>query len=175
MLQTCTEFGFYQTCPKNSGCPYTQGLHGLDTDLQICQEAFGIKPESVTAQVGDQVTPSNNFMTLHDKSVHEIELLVCLSSQVAYSNAYYGSDKPGATRILFPNGDVDPWSAMGVQHAPTKAAPTLMVSGASHHFWTHPSLPTDQAEVVEARQVIWYQVSNCSRCSKLMRRPLIER
>lgn len=94
---------------------------------------------------------------------------------MAYSNAFYGSDKPGATRILFPNGDVDPWSAMGVQHAPTRAEPTLMVSGASHHFWTHPSLPTDQAEVVEARQVIWYQVSYFSILFKLMHWPLLRR
>ncbi len=33
-----------------------------------------------------------------------------------------------------------------------------MVEGASHHFWTHPSLPTDQKSVVEARIVIRKQV-----------------
>jgi serine protease 16 len=36
---------------------------------------------------------------------------------------------------------------------------TLWVVGASHHFWTHPSLPTDTAEVVEARKAIWQQVT----------------
>jgi hypothetical protein len=33
-----------------------------------------------------------------------------------------------------------------------------MVTGASHHFWTHPSLSTDSAEVVDARNAIWKQV-----------------
>lgn len=78
--------------------------------------------------------------------------------QVSYTTEFYGSDRPGATRILFPNGQIDPWSALGVHHAPSRSEPTLSVAGASHHSWTHPSLPTDQPEVVEARRVIWYQV-----------------
>jgi hypothetical protein len=45
-----------------------------------------------------------------------------------------------------------------VLEAPNSEEPTLWVVGASHHFWTHPSLPTDSAEVNKARQVIWAQV-----------------
>ena len=33
-----------------------------------------------------------------------------------------------------------------------------MVSGASHHFWTHAALPTDTAEVIKARKTITDQV-----------------
>ena len=32
-------------------------------------------------------------------------------------------------------------------------------AGASHHFWTHPSKPTDSPEVVRARETIWRQVT----------------
>lgn len=51
LYQTCTEWGFYQTCPVGSGCPYTQGLHTLDTDYDICSKAFGISPETVNQQI----------------------------------------------------------------------------------------------------------------------------
>lgn len=37
--QTCTEFGFYQTC-TDADCPYAQGWHQLDQDLELCAKAF---------------------------------------------------------------------------------------------------------------------------------------
>jgi thymus-specific serine protease len=47
VYQTCTEWGFYQTCNEGSECPYTQGLHTLSVDYDICQAAFGISKEDV--------------------------------------------------------------------------------------------------------------------------------
>ena len=43
--------------------------------------------------------------------------------------------------------------------SPSPALPTLMVPGASHHAWTHPTYPTDQASVVKARGLIRQQVN----------------
>ena len=62
-------------------------------------------------------------------------------------------------RIMYPNGEIDPWHALGVLSSPNDGQPILWVPGASHHFWTHPSLPTDSAEVVSARNTIWKQVT----------------
>merc|ERR1712146_83118 len=91
-----------------------------------------------------------------------------IDNNVKLSNTYFGGKYPGGSRIFFPNGDIDPWKALGVGVdifttnglAPhdSKELPTLMVDGASHHFWTHPSLPTDAPEINEARAIIWYQV-----------------
>ncbi|CAN0443249.1 unnamed protein product [Laminaria digitata] len=39
------------------------------------------------------------------------------------------------------------------------ALPFLSSAGASHHFWTHPSKPTDSPDVVKARETIWAQVT----------------
>lgn len=61
---------------------------------------------------------------------------------------------------MFPNGQIDPWHANGVLTSPNADEPVLMVEGASHHFWTHPTLPTDPAPVREARETIWTQVWN---------------
>ena len=63
-----------------------------------------------------------------------------------------------ASRIMYINGDVDPWHGLSILNAPTAELPTLMVSGASHHAWTHPSAPTDQPTVVAARMAIRKQI-----------------
>ena len=56
--------------------------------------------------------------------------------------------------MLYPNGEVDPWHALSILKSPSKGIDTLMVSGASHHAWTHPSAASDQASVVAARAAI---------------------
>lgn len=42
LWQTCTEFGFYQTCEYGSTCPFGQGWHPLSEDLEVCKVAFGV-------------------------------------------------------------------------------------------------------------------------------------
>eukprot|EP01038_Epipyxis_sp_PR26KG_P006463 gene6463-8892_t len=125
--QTCSEWGFYQTCEVGSNCPYTQGLHTLDIDYDICQRAFGISAEEV-------------------------------NNQIAYTQSTYGGDNIQGSRILFVNGEIDPWHANSVLTSPNDLEPTIWVKAASHHFWTHPSLPSDSTYVNEARQQIWKQV-----------------
>eukprot|EP01059_Diplonema_ambulator_P031121 TRINITY_DN5628_c0_g1_i2.p1 TRINITY_DN5628_c0_g1~~TRINITY_DN5628_c0_g1_i2.p1 ORF type:complete len:502 (+),score=157.98 TRINITY_DN5628_c0_g1_i2:98-1603(+) len=73
---------------------------------------------------------------------------------VDYTNEYYGGDQPAGDCVLYPNGEVDPWHALSVLKSPSPGIPVMMVPGASHHAWTHPSLPTDQQSVVQARQQI---------------------
>ena len=51
LWQTCTEFGFYQTCEQGSLCPYARGYHSLENDFEICEQAFGVNREDVVANV----------------------------------------------------------------------------------------------------------------------------
>lgn len=132
LYQTCSEFAFYQTCEVGSNCIFTQGLSTLASFTNVCEDAFGISPEQV-------------------------------AKRVDFTNNYFGADNPAGSRVFFVNGDIDPWHALGVLSAPTNADPVgsepiLMVRGASHHFWTHPSKPTDSPEIVQARKTIWNQV-----------------
>eukprot|EP00123_Amoebidium_parasiticum_P015372 comp22934_c1_seq1/m.36337 comp22934_c1_seq1/g.36337 ORF comp22934_c1_seq1/g.36337 comp22934_c1_seq1/m.36337 type:complete len:507 (-) comp22934_c1_seq1:219-1739(-) len=125
--QTCTEFGFFQTCEEGSRCPYAQGLFPLDHYTEICKKAFGI-PREMTERA------------------------------IQSTNTWYGGRKVKGSRIMFPNGSVDPWYAQGIRVSPDIAEPTLWVAGASHHAWTHPSKPTDSIELVHAREEIKLQV-----------------
>lgn len=81
-----------------------------------------------------------------------------VAKNIESTNQFYGADHPNATRIFYPNGDVDPWHGLSKLTA-SPGLPVLMVSGASHHAWTHPSAPTDQKSVVVARQKIRDQVA----------------
>jgi len=81
-----------------------------------------------------------------------------VEANIAATNAYYGSDKPAGSRVFYVNGEVDPWHANSINRPLSSDMPALWVSGASHHFWTHPSLTSDQESVVAARLKIREQV-----------------
>ena len=40
--QTCTEFGFYQTCEVGSKCFFTQGYDTLNASVRSCAKEFGV-------------------------------------------------------------------------------------------------------------------------------------
>ena len=129
LWQTCTEFGFYQTCEENSDCPYGKGHHQLSMDLEICERVFGVAKNSVWRNVQQ-------------------------------SNEQYGGWNIDSKRILFVNGEVDPWSMLSVDldHGRCAELPTIWVEGASHHFWTHQVLESDGDNIVEARKAIYQQI-----------------
>jgi hypothetical protein len=49
--QTCTEWGFYQTCELGSRCPFVQGYHNLTQSLRMCQVLFQKDQAAVQEQV----------------------------------------------------------------------------------------------------------------------------
>ena len=137
LWQTCTEFGFYQTCYEKS-CPFGNGYHTLDMDFEICKEAFGIEEEWVRQNVADTLN-------------------------------YYGGWDLKGSRILSVNGDIDPWSALSINEAGKEShdLPTYWSEGASHHFWTHEILDTDDQKIVETRHFIYKWVKGILLSEKL--------
>ena len=57
-----------------------------------------------------------------------------IAARVQETNSY-GGNTPIGTRILYVNGDVDPWSGLSVLQS-LNPLPVLD-HGASHHAWTH--------------------------------------
>jgi pimeloyl-ACP methyl ester carboxylesterase len=53
--QTCTEFGYYQTCEEDSICPFGRGLHPIDMDFEICQVAYNLTQKEVEQNVAKTV------------------------------------------------------------------------------------------------------------------------
>ncbi len=132
LWQTCTEMGFYQTCPDTSQiCPYGRGYHEVEQDLEICERAFGVGREFVSKNV--QETMNN-----------------------------YGGWHMAGSRILSVNGDIDPWSALSMTHGGvnTTDLPSYWSIGASHHFWTHEVKESDGERIQKTREFIYDWVTN---------------
>ena len=132
LWQTCTEFGFYQTCTDD--CPFASHFHSIDMDLEICSKLFNITSDSVYENVQASID-------------------------------HYGGKKfldSGASNILTINGNVDPWSVLGLEESDSTSylLPVKMVDGASHHFWTHPVMDTDAIEILKIREYIYSCVMN---------------
>ncbi len=125
--QTCTEFGFYQTCDED--CPFASHFHSIDLDLEICSLVFNISSTDVYKNVQASID-------------------------------LYGGKKfldSGASNILTVNGNVDPWSVLGLEERDSTnyKLPVKMVDGASHHFWTHAVKDTDAVEIIKIREYIY--------------------
>jgi hypothetical protein len=94
----------------------------------------------------------------------ELDLEICrvafnvtnVYENIESSIDYYGGlDVATASRVLFVNGDVDPWSELGLVDSPKSTLPTAIVRGASHHAWTHVIQETDAPEITSAREYIF--------------------
>jgi thymus-specific serine protease len=119
LWQTCTEFGFYQTCTTDA-CPYGTGFHRVEQDMELCRRAFGVDVDEHIIERTNEWSGGWNVPDDHQ-------------------------------RILSVVGTVDPWTELAVRTA-------ILVDGASHHFWTHPTKDTDSSAVVDARRLIMEQV-----------------
>jgi serine protease 16 len=133
------------------------GTDALSWPWQTCAE-FGFYQ---TCEVGSQCPFARGYVSVAD------EISICsqfgltpavVASNVAFSNEIYGGAAPMGSRILFPNGDVDPWTGLGVLQSPAPTEPVMMVVGASHHAWTHPADTIVQKSVADAKGAIQAQV-----------------
>ncbi|XP_074535597.1 thymus-specific serine protease [Halichoeres trimaculatus] len=64
--QTCTEFGFYQTC-EDVACPFS-GLVTLQTQTQVCPKVFGISQHSLPGHI----TFTNTYFGGEKSPMHRI-------------------------------------------------------------------------------------------------------
>ncbi|XP_037527045.1 lysosomal Pro-X carboxypeptidase [Rhipicephalus sanguineus] len=66
----------------------------------------------------------------------------------------YGGDRfDTASNIIFSNGELDPWSALGVVEPLSNDVVVLNIPGAAHHVDLRFSRSSDSPEVVRARQI----------------------
>ena len=117
----CAEFGYYQTCDPGTNCPFTTSPHLDRLEVQLADCLLAFG-----------MTPGQ------------------IAANVAWSNTISGGRAPGVDRVLWVQGDVDPWYPLGVVEGPD----VIMVPDASHHFWTHVAKESDQPSVKQARRMI---------------------
>lgn len=61
-----------------------------------------------------------------------------VAEAVAQTNEYYGGYDIRSSKIVFANGDVDPWHALGITQDITQDLPAVFIQG--ENSYTRPSL-----------------------------------
>lgn len=130
--QCCTEYGFYQTCEEGTACFYAQGL-----------VSFAHAPHQP-----DDYCASQFGIARADSS-----------ARIRARGARYARLVANASRILWVNGDLDPWHAASNLASPGREQPTIWpVKGAHHCAWMSARSGGDQESVADAREKIYAQI-----------------
>ncbi|KAJ8603831.1 hypothetical protein CTAYLR_000265 [Chrysophaeum taylorii] len=127
--QTCSEYGFYQTCELDSNCPFAKGYVTLEDELGFCETLFNMSAANIAGNV--------NFTN----QLFGGDTPATLRTYFANGNCDPWS---GLGVLKSPDGNV--------------SEIVLSVEGASHHAWTHPADTIVQASVAAAKAYIQDQV-----------------
>ncbi|XP_028925206.1 thymus-specific serine protease [Ornithorhynchus anatinus] len=74
-----------------------------------------------------------------------------IANAIRDTNENYGGFNITGSRIVFPNGSIDPWSALGVISDISKDLPAAFIKGTAHCAIMYPERTEDSAELVNAR------------------------
>ncbi|KAM4566757.1 thymus-specific serine protease [Odontesthes bonariensis] len=74
---------------------------------------------------------------------------------VAQTNEYYGGYKIRSSRIVFPNGSIDPWHALGITQDITADLPAVFIKGTAHCANMYPARNKDLPQLSLARDHIF--------------------
>merc|ERR1719215_2094262 len=118
--QTCSEFGFYQTCEVGSDCFFTQGLVSFNNPdhkpNDFCSDLFALS--------------TNDTLQAIKKT-----------------DDYYNAKVAAASRIIWVNGNVDPWHGLSHFSPPGAEQPIIWpVQGAGHCAWMRAASSGEQQE-----------------------------
>ncbi|XP_015125194.1 thymus-specific serine protease [Diachasma alloeum] len=128
----------YQTCTEygyyqtsNSPKSIFGTLFPIDSDIQMCKDLYG---------------------EYYNEGI--------VKKSVRRTNIMYGADLPDVDRIIFTNGDVDPWHALSVLKDINKEASAIFIKGSSHCADLKSEKSTDIEGLKEARYIIASKISN---------------
>jgi len=129
IYQTCTEFGYYQS--TDSPANFFGNVIDIDYYVRQCAEIFG-----------SQFTNATVYAAVD-----------------AVNAMYGGRDQFTATNVMLPNGNVDPWHALGILTDPRPTVTTALIDGTAHCADMYPSASDDLPGLTAARTVIEAQVA----------------
>lgn len=80
------------------------------------------------------------------------------AKSVDYTNVYYGALNPHSSRIVFTNGSIDPWHALGNTVDFDENMPVYYIKGTAHCADLYASTPEDIPALTEARTKTWEHI-----------------
>jgi len=75
-----------------------------------------------------------------------------VSANIDWTNEYYGARNIESSRIMFTNGVIDPWHALGITDPPSADLPTVLIPGTAHCADLYPSRSLDPPQLTAARK-----------------------
>ena len=101
-----------------------------------------------------------DLFTLACQRVFDIDPFT-VQNNVQETNLYYGGTKisKSVTNIVFPNGSIDPWHALGVTMNISDTLTAIYIQGTAHCANMYPATAKDPAALVDARNAISNTIS----------------
>ncbi|XP_020492543.1 thymus-specific serine protease [Labrus bergylta] len=78
-----------------------------------------------------------------------------VAEAVAQTNEYYGSYGISSSRIVFPNGSIDPWHALGITQGTNPDLPAVFIKGTAHCANMYPARAEDLPQLTLARDHVF--------------------
>lgn len=151
-LQSCTDARYSQYVREMSNASWTgpAATGGRQWVYQTCAE-FGFYQSTDSP---DQ--PFGGFpLKYHLKQCNDIyNLNSSVADAVQQTNEEYGGYDIRSTRIVFPNGSIDPWHALGVISNITDELPAVFIKGTAHCANMYPARAEDLPQLTQARDQI---------------------
>ena len=79
-----------------------------------------------------------------------------VAENIEQTNSMYGGKEisKSVTNIVFPNGSIDPWHALGVTTNISDSLVAIFINGTAHCANMYPASPNDPPQLVKARDQI---------------------
>ncbi|XP_043926183.1 putative serine protease K12H4.7 [Protopterus annectens] len=79
---------------------------------------------------------------------------ITVTNAVQQTNENYGGYSIKSSRIVFPNGNIDPWHFLGITKQISEELPAVLIKGVAHCANMYPARPEDLPQLVSAREYI---------------------
>ncbi|XP_063840120.1 putative serine protease K12H4.7 [Scylla paramamosain] len=76
-------------------------------------------------------------------------------SGIKRTNTLYGGRDLKVTRVVFINGAIDPWHALGITTDLSTSAPAIYINGTAHCAIMYPASPSDPQQLLQARKQVF--------------------
>uniref|UniRef100_A0A2H1W1T1 SFRICE_017256 n=1 Tax=Spodoptera frugiperda TaxID=7108 RepID=A0A2H1W1T1_SPOFR len=124
---------------------------------QTCTE-FGYFPTTDSKNQPFNNVPEEFFYLMCTKAYGEKFNEKRIDEGIELSNSMYSGLQPNLTNVVFVNGELDPWSRLGILEDVSYDAPAKMIPQASHCRDLFSDRSKDPEELKEARKYIKYLI-----------------
>jgi len=152
--QTCLDASYDNFIKEMKAVSWNESaaVGGRQWTYQTCIEFGFFQSTDSPNQPFDQTVPVDFFVKQCQDIFGSKFDLKLLEESVFDTNSNYGGYDYEGSRVVFVNGNIDPWHALGfTTKAPNKQTSTIFIEGTAHCADMYPSGDNDLSSLVEAR------------------------